>query len=60
MLGPELSARIAEFNRREKEVTPFMSLLAAFEVLLSSLQRSGRLHGWDAGGQPWRAWSLKG
>ena len=34
MLGPELSARIAEFNRREKEVTPFMSLLAAFEVLL--------------------------
>ena len=34
MLGPELSARLAEFNRREKEVTPFMSLLAAFEVLL--------------------------
>ena len=34
MLGPELSARMAEFNRREKEVTPFMSLLAAFEVLL--------------------------
>ena len=33
-LGPELSARMAEFNDREKEVTPFMSLLAAFEVLL--------------------------
>ena len=33
MLGRELSARLAEFNLREK-VTPFMSLLAAFQVLL--------------------------
>ena len=33
MLGEELSARLAEFNRRE-HVTPFMSLLAAFQVLL--------------------------
>ena len=32
-LGAELSARLAEFNRREK-VTAFMSLLAGFEVLL--------------------------
>jgi amino acid adenylation domain-containing protein len=32
-LGAELSERLAEFNRREK-VTAFMSLLAAFEVLL--------------------------
>ena len=33
VLGPELSVVLGEFNRREK-VTPFMSLLTAFEVLL--------------------------
>ena len=32
-LGAELSGRLAEFDRREK-VTAFMSLLAAFEILL--------------------------
>ena len=39
-LGVELSGRLAEFNRRE-EVTPFMSLLAAFEVLLHRYSGQG-------------------
>ncbi len=34
MLSPTLSAQLKDFNQAEK-VTPFMSLLAAFQVLLS-------------------------
>jgi amino acid adenylation domain-containing protein len=39
-LSPELTAELEEFNRRER-VTSFMSLLAAFEVLLSRYSGQG-------------------